>query len=565
MNYIYTDPISLKEQIKFDPQSVRGDAKANVKLSMPATEDVKIEEIKVAVNGTVNNLLIPKLIRNLDLAGGPYEVNVANGEFRFKGRGTIAGRNGEFDYKEFLDHSVSPYIADLTAKIDTDADLRRAFGINLDMFVDGVVPVDVRYQQQKDQTSIIDVEANLTNALFMVPQLKYEKPTGRTGFATARANINKDDIQSIENLKITIGKDTANGSLQFGKVGNTHDIISGKFSTVFLNNGAHDFSLNLKQSTFNNFLIDINGKSIDARPFLGNKNKTQSVAKPNSSSSANASINVATTIIRTGDKDGQYLQNPKLKIDVNGNGDIRFFDLTATVPDKSKATISIKPNAQNLLSLNVSAQNAGSFLYALGVYETMRGGILAINATQIRGAGLNDFRGSAEIGTFKIVKAPVLAQLINAFSLSGLGNLLGNEGINFGKLNADFDWRNSKDGRVISLRNGKTKGASIGLTFGGVINQDKNTMNLSGTFVPVSDVNKLISRIPIVGELLTGGKDGGIIAATYAVKGSSSEPQVIINPLSVLAPGFLRSILFEGDSTLPQTSPSKTPKERSLN
>ena len=43
-----------------------------------------------------------------------------------------------------------------------------------------------------------------------------------------------------------------------------------------------------------------------------------------------------------------------------------------------------------------------------------------------------------------------------------------------------------------------------------------------------------------------GGKNGGIIAATYAMKGSTDNPNVFINPLSVLAPGFLRSILFEG-------------------
>ena len=129
-------------------------------------------------------------------------------------------------------------------------------------------------------------------------------------------------------------------------------------------------------------------------------------------------------------------------------------------------------------------------------------------------------------------------------------------------MRAEFDWRDSKNGRVINVRNGKASGASIGLTFGGILNQDKNSIDMSGTVVPVAGVNKVVSKIPIVGELLTGGKDGGVIAATYAVKGTPENPDVFVNPLSVLAPGFLRSILFEGGDTLPK---SATPKKRELN
>jgi hypothetical protein len=58
-------------------------------------------------------------------------------------------------------------------------------------------------------------------------------------------------------------------------------------------------------------------------------------------------------------------------------------------------------------------------------------------------------------------------------------------------------------------------------------------------------VNKAIGSIPLIGDVLTGGT-GALIAATYKMKGrGGKDPEVSVNPLSVLTPGILRRILFE--------------------
>ncbi len=84
----------------------------------------------------------------------------------------------------------------------------------------------------------------------------------------------------------------------------------------------------------------------------------------------------------------------------------------------------------------------------------------------------------------------------------------------------------------------------MGLTFEGLLDQQEKKIDISGTVIPLSNVNEALKNIPILGSIL-GGKDGALFAATYALKGNLSDPKVTINPLSVLAPGFLRKILFE--------------------
>jgi hypothetical protein len=50
--------------------------------------------------------------------------------------------------------------------------------------------------------------------------------------------------------------------------------------------------------------------------------------------------------------------------------------------------------------------------------------------------------------------------------------------------------------------------------------------------------------------LLLGGEGQGLFAANYQVTGSAADPQVSVNPLSALAPGFLRR-LFQPNFGLP--------------
>ena len=55
----------------------------------------------------------------------------------------------------------------------------------------------------------------------------------------------------------------------------------------------------------------------------------------------------------------------------------------------------------------------------------------------------------------------------------------------------------------------------------------------------------MLGAIPIVGQVLVSKKGEGIIGMTYSATGSADQPQVSMNPLSVMAPGLLRRI-FQG-------------------
>jgi hypothetical protein len=66
----------------------------------------------------------------------------------------------------------------------------------------------------------------------------------------------------------------------------------------------------------------------------------------------------------------------------------------------------------------------------------------------------------------------------------------------------------------------------------------------------------VLGAIPLLGDVLTSREGEGILGTTYSVSGDADEPEISVNPLSMLTPGILRRI-FEG--RIPTAKPNAPP------
>jgi hypothetical protein len=76
----------------------------------------------------------------------------------------------------------------------------------------------------------------------------------------------------------------------------------------------------------------------------------------------------------------------------------------------------------------------------------------------------------------------------------------------------------------------------------GRLDLDNDTADLQGTIVPAYFFNSLLGNVPLVGRLFSPERGGGVFAARYSLKGKLDDPDVAVNPLSALTPGFLRGV-----------------------
>jgi hypothetical protein len=92
------------------------------------------------------------------------------------------------------------------------------------------------------------------------------------------------------------------------------------------------------------------------------------------------------------------------------------------------------------------------------------------------------------------------------------------------------------------LREASLRGPVFSATGTGSIDFRTKRLYVHGTFTPFAGINQLFRDIPLFGDIMTGPKGEGMFALNFALQGGLDSPQVTVNPLSGVAPGFTRDL-----------------------
>ena len=200
--------------------------------------------------------------------------------------------------------------------------------------------------------------------------------------------------------------------------------------------------------------------------------------------------------------------------------------------------------------LLITSSDAGGLLKGLAVTDRMKGGKLELRGTYDDTKNPPPFNGQISIYNFSLVNAQVLGRILSIGSLTGLANALTGSGIAFDKLIANLHVQEG----VVTIADGRANGNALGITVKGVTDTNTGTLALKGVLSPAYAINSILGKIPLIGAL-AGGENEGLIAFNYAVHGTYEDPEVMVNPLSGLTPGFLRGIFKVFDQS-PSDKPS---------
>ena len=143
---------------------------------------------------------------------------------------------------------------------------------------------------------------------------------------------------------------------------------------------------------------------------------------------------------------------------------------------------------------------------------------------------------------FKLNKAPALAKLLSLADLKGLTDSLKGEGISFDTLSIKYTSNSSK----MDIEEIFMIGPSISILIDGYVEKKSALISLRGTLVPAKTLNNLISKIPVVGDILIGKKIGeGIFGISFKMKGLPDNLKTTVNPVKTLTPRFITRALEE--------------------
>jgi hypothetical protein len=555
MSLIDMKPLNYPTKFGIDPKTTGGVASADLMFSLPMLADLPIDDVGISVKAAVSDFAVT-LGGHTRLTDGAVNFDIDNSHLHQVGAINLADSRLNVDWTEDF-KTQDAVTSRLTVKGAMTEGGRQALNIGLARFFRGTVPITAEITGHRGNLLHADVTVDFTPATLFVPIVNLEKlpgqaATGHIGVTFASGNVVQDETIRISGPSLSL-----NGTADFNRDG---ELTVLNFPSVRMG-PLNDLSFQLSRGTAGDDYL-LRGRSLDGSKIGRNGSNEQpgsgGAAAPDDTPEGR--FHISARLDRVAMRDGVSIMPFNLDMAATGN---RPSALTlggnVTMGTKSAPIAASLETGAAGRKMVLTSGDAGLLARGVFAFESMRGGALTATvnlpgqASDIENPAspAPDFTGVLNVKKFQMVNQPMISRLFAAAgSLSGIGDLMGGDGISLDEWNMPFSSKNN----VISVNGARVVGA-VGATADGYIDRPHNSLALKGTLVPAYGLNSVLSNIPLLGDLLASKKGEGIFGVTYSVTGNSDQPSISTNPLSMLTPGILRRI-FEGHIPTKADAPS---------
>lgn len=540
--------LRFPDKMGIDPADAGGSVSARLHFAFPLASDLQIEELRVGVSANLRNARLGEVFGGLSASAVDASLDLDGQGMTVTGTGQVAETAMEFTWREaFRDGPADLTRIEMSGTLDEAA--RQALGLPLDAYLRGPVPLSAVYRDTDRTNQTLTAELDLTPATVALDALDWVKPAGVPASAELTANLTRGDLRRIPSFSLTAPDLAVAGSATFQpETTALTEAVIDRFV-----HGRTDVHGRIA-ATGAGYSVRLAGPSLDARPRLEDESEDAALELP----PLDIAVDLGELILG----DGRSLHDVSGTL-ARGAAGWASADLSARTATGAGLQLLLEPAGPGSARITLRCDDLGAALAAFDVLDTATGGrltLIAMRSVDTGGLGAGTYSGQVVIDGLHVVDAPLLAELLAATSPRGLAAMLRTEGIRFDRIEANA----TLAGDVLEISNGRAAGGALGLSVSGTVNLERDTVDLSGTIVPVQGLNRAIGSIPLLGDVLTGGEDGGLFAFTYQVTGPLDAPNVTVNPLSVLAPGFLRELFFQGggSAVTPDGSPPGTVSQR---
>lgn len=513
MNFLNAPSLRTVTGLPADLAIKEGLFDGTAQITVPLGLHVQPKDTKFDIKGDLKGVVVENVIKGEKLEAGNLTMLSKGGVLSVKGDARL------FGVKALVDFKVEPKGAIAQVKMTLDDATLAKKGIDLRPNVTGTLGVTAALNLGKADAPV-DFDIDLARAKVAAPVPGIAKAEGQAGRAKFSLRSN-DAGQQIEGLEVDFGTLALRGKLDLAKDGgfNRVDLTSFKLS------GGDNARLSAERSG-KGYKLVLRGNAFDVRPFLKG---LQSGRIEGGGNPVDFDLDLATTVLVG--FGGELMGGADLKLSRRAGSltDINLKGQFSGAPVR----ITSSPFGRSL-ALKVSSGDGGALARFLDLYPRAHGGQLtgdiALNANggQEGVVQMREFYLRGEAGLRSVSPNPQGGQAV----------IRGTDDVPFTKLRAGFT---RKPGRL-EVREAVMWGPQVGGTMEGVLDYAGDSVNIKGTFVPAYALNNLFAQVPILGPILGGGQYEGLFAVPFIITGKASAPTLRVNPVSAIAPGFLRKI-----------------------
>ena len=536
-------PLGYAKKIGLEPKRTSGTADGTLHLGFPLKRDLGFDEVVYAAKAELANLGIKRAVFDRDVTEGRFSLTLDPSALVLDGSGKLDGVPAEARWVERLGGKM-PARSQVEAKAVVDDRARQRFGIDpIPDILHGPAGVDVTYQVFDGHRSRVDATLDVTPSRLTLDQVDWTKQAGVPGHAKIGFDMIDGAIGALDIIKVQAGDLDLDETISFDG-GNVR-----RMDLARLKLGGTDVTGTVERQADGVWTIRGRGPAIDIGPLL----KKLGEASPDGKAKDDGpklDIQAETDRLILGpDRDLR---------DVSFNGLIarnrlEYGKLDGQLGANGTAGFHLdRLEAGGQFALETD--DFGALLKVFDVSDNVVGGKFQAAGTAVSDNDARRYSGTAEATNYRVIRAPFMARMLSIASLTSVASLLSGDGLPFAIFKSDFALESGR----LSLHDAHASGGAIGINAGGWVDLDHDMLDLTGTLVPAYTLNSLLNNIPLLGDLITGGAGTGLFAANYRLSGSLGDPKINVNPLSALAPGFLRQ-LFLFDAPAASAPDPRTP------
>jgi hypothetical protein len=545
-------PLGYVRAVGFKPNLVNGQVATTFKIGFPLLKDLKFKQMTLSGKSRVSDIKSNQLPGGLSVGGGAVNFDVSETAISANGDVKVNNVPVSLVWQRIFDAPPERQPTLRVASILNEK-ARDELGLNVNHIIRGDLPVALAVAMQRDGPPRFFMEANLTGADIFLTAIGWRKPPGQKASVTFDLTQRADNALVCDNFAMTGDGLNINGRLVFNDKRRIASFAFPEFST----NALTKLAITGELTPQNVLKVQAKGPSYDGRQFfhsllLAGKIADNQPAPLKDEPGLDLTVEIDTVF-------GYYDTTVKsVVIDAKRrNGKLSYLDVTGRLNGEAPIAVHVeqKPGRSRLLISD--ATDAGSAFRLTGFYSAVRGGTMNLRVN-LDGEGGADKTGRLEVLRFQVVPDPVVGRVISQADRESVrGKPDGRNAsqqvssgapLDFDRMQVPF----SVGSNQFALYNAAINGPLLGATMRGHIDFGHDTLDLSGNYIPFYGINAVLGGFPILGDILNGRNNEGTFGIPFAVRGKTSNPDVLVNPIGLLAPGFLRQA-FEYDNAPVQT------------
>jgi hypothetical protein len=543
LEIIDAKPLHYAHAVGIDPAEVGGRAETALHFRLPLLDELKLDAIEYSARANITGGSLANAGLNRALSDGNFVIEISRTGAHLQGNARFDGIPSAIDAAWPFAPKDAVHARYRVALTLGDDERRR---LNFDFLpgrVSGPVGLDATYSVLGDGRAEAMVALDLRQAAVSVAEAGWKKPTDTAATARLVVQFARDRVVGLP--EIDIRAPGLDGSVAVALAADGAGIERVDVRRLVI--GPNDVQGSVARRAEGGWRVEVRGPRLDLSDAVKSAGKDDSPL-PRMPLVIDAQL-------------GQLMLSPgrevrNLSAQLMHEGSYwQAARVDARYPNGHRARLRFGGEAGGGLGLVVGTDDLGATLHLLGISDGVVGGRATVRGHVAESAGKRVLHGELQASDYHLVRVAGLARLLAMASFDSLVSQLSGTGIPFSTLRVNFGYADKQ----FVVNDLVAYGDAAGITANGRFDLGQDEIDMQGTLVPAYMLNSIIGNVPLIGQLLLGGEGQGLIAANYHVAGSGSDPKVTINPLTALAPGFLRR-LFTPNFGLPPPPAGSSPE-----